>query len=117
MADGFAKLPQPSYYAVIFSSRRNDDDAAGYDETSSRRVELARQEAGFLGVESTRDAAAFGITVAYWDSEDAIKVWRLHAEHTAARERGRRDWYQGFEIRVAKVERASSWCKESANAG
>jgi len=112
IADGFAKLPPPPHYALIFSSRRNDDAAAGYDETSSRMVELARQQPGFVGVQSARDAAGFGITVAYWDSEAAIKAWRMHAEHTAARERGRRDWYQGFEIRVAKVERAYGWSGE-----
>jgi heme-degrading monooxygenase HmoA len=50
--------------------------------------------------------------VAYWESEESILAWRRHAEHTAARERGRSDWYDHFELRVAKVERAYGWDRE-----
>ncbi|MGN6222887.1 antibiotic biosynthesis monooxygenase family protein [Pseudoxanthomonas sp.] len=107
--NGFAQLPKPPYYAVIFSSQRNGQDDAGYGAMAERMVELAARQPGFLGVESTRGADGFGITVAYWDSEDAIRAWRLHAEHTAAREQGRRDWYDHFELRVARVERAYGW--------
>lgn len=110
MADtGFARLPQPPYYAVIFSSRRNDRDDEGYGATAQRMAELAAQQRAFLGVESTRGSDGFGITVAYFDSEDAIRGWKLHAEHAVAREQGRRDWYEHFEVRVAKVERAYGW--------
>ncbi len=108
MTDAFAKLPPPPYYAVVFSSQRRDGDN-GYGATSDRMVELAQQQPGFLGVESTRGDDGFGITVAYWDSEAAIKAWRLHAEHTLARERGRAEWYRHFELRIAKVERAYGW--------
>jgi len=106
---GFARLPKPPYYAVIFSSRRNSRDDEGYGATAQRMVELAAQQPGFLGVESARGGDGFGITVAYFDSEDAIRGWKLHAEHAAAREQGRRDWYEHFEVRVAKVERAYGW--------
>ena len=53
-----------------------------------------------------RDASGFGITVSYWRSEEDIRHWRRNAEHTIARERGRTDWYEHYELRVAKVERA-----------
>ena len=111
-SDGFTDLPKPPYYAVIFSSQRNVHDDAGYGAMAQRMVELAHAQPGFLGVESTRGADGFGITVAYWESEDAIRAWRMHAEHTAAREQGRRDWYDRFELRVAKVERAYGWQRD-----
>ena len=88
--DGFASLPKPPYYAVIFSSQRNAYDDAGYGAMAERMVELAALQPGFLGMESTRGTDGFGITVAYWVSEDAIRAWRQHAEHTAAREQGLR---------------------------
>ena len=106
---GFARLPAPPYYAVIFSSRRRGDDNDGYAETSARMVELVSEQPGFLGVESTRGADGFGITVAYFESEEAILAWRRNVEHTAARERGRAEWYAHFELRIAKVERAYGW--------
>jgi heme-degrading monooxygenase HmoA len=102
----FAKTPKPPYYAVIFSSRRNGRGEADYEAAAERMFELVQQQPGFLGAESTRDAEGFGITVAYFDSEENIKRWRNHAEHAAVRERGKREWYEHFELRVAKVERA-----------
>ena len=101
----FASLPKPPYYAVIFSSRRREGDH-GYAATAQRMEQLVAQQPGFLGVESTRDSAGFGITVAYFEDEAAIAGWRDNAEHAAARERGRNEWYEHFELRIARVERA-----------
>jgi len=102
----FASTPKPPYYAVIFSSQRTAHGEADYEAAATRMFELVQQQPGFLGVESTRDAQGFGITVAYFDREANIRLWRNHAEHAATRERGKREWYEHFEVRVAKVERA-----------
>jgi heme-degrading monooxygenase HmoA len=102
----FAALPEPPYFAVVFSSQRSAGGQEAYDDASQRMLELAAQQPGYLGVESARGANGFGITVSYWQSEEAIQAWRRHAEHTLVRERGRRDWYRHFEVRVARVERA-----------
>jgi heme-degrading monooxygenase HmoA len=91
---------------VIFSSRRNGEDEAGYGQAAQHMVELAAQQPGFLGVESTRGEDGFGITVSYWESEAAIVAWRQHAEHAVTRAYGRTHWYQHYELRVARVERA-----------
>jgi heme-degrading monooxygenase HmoA len=103
--NAFATTPKPPYYAVIFASQRTEGDK-GYGETSDRMVELAAQQPGYLGVETCRDASGFGITVSYWRSEDDIRNWRRNAAHTIARERGRTEWYEHYQLRVAKVERA-----------
>jgi heme-degrading monooxygenase HmoA len=109
MSDGvaspFAQLPEPPYYAVIFSSRRTPGEA-GYGAMAERMVELAAQQPGFLGVESVRGTDGFGITVSYWRSEEDIAAWRRHAEHRVAQEQGRAQWYEHYELRVARVERA-----------
>lgn len=97
-----AKTPTPPYYAVIFTSIKEKNDA-GYDDTANRMMELAQQQPGFLGIESARNE--IGITVSYWTDLVSIKNWREHAEHTIAREKGRSDWYKAFKTRIAKVER------------
>jgi heme-degrading monooxygenase HmoA len=102
----FAKTPRPPYYAVIFSSKRNGRGEIDYEAAADRMFALVQQQPGFLGAESTRDMEGFGITVAYFDSEANILQWRNHSEHAATRERGKREWYEHFEVRVAKVERA-----------
>lgn len=102
---GFASTPKPPYYAVIFSSQRTEGDN-GYGATADRMAELAAQQPGFLGMESTRGADGFGITVAYFDTEENIRSWKRNMEHAAARQKGREVWYAHYEIRIAKVERA-----------
>lgn len=67
---------------------------------------LAKQMPGYLGIESARGADGLGITVSYWASEEAIIRWKAEAEHRGAQSRGKRDWYEHYELRVAKVERA-----------
>lgn len=101
----FARLPEPPYWSVIFASQSKAEDA-GYVETAKRMLALAAAQPGFLGVESTRDAEGFGITVSYWDSLEAIDRWRRDVEHAAARAMGRERWYVAFRVRVARVERA-----------
>ena len=103
--DAFAATPAPPYYAVIFSSQRSQGEG-GYGAMAERMVELAVFQPGYLGIESSRDADGFGITVSYWRSEADIAAWKRNAEHAVARERGRSQWYQHFELRVARVERA-----------
>jgi heme-degrading monooxygenase HmoA len=101
----FAHLPAPPYYAVIFSARRTEGDA-GYGAMADRMVELASGQPGFLGVESTRGADGFGITVSYWASLESITLWKAHAEHRVAQETGKMLWYEHYELRIARVERA-----------
>lgn len=69
-------------------------------------MELAASQPGFLGVESVRGTDGFGITVSYWSSAQAVSDWKAHIEHLAAQDMGRREWYEHYELRVAKVERA-----------
>jgi len=106
-AGGAARTPEPPYYAVIFSSTRTAIDE-GYGAMADRMVELAQRQPGYLGVESVRGADGFGITVSYWTSLEAIASWKAHGEHRIAQQTGRQKWYQHFETRIARVERAYS---------
>lgn len=105
MSGGLAKTPEPPYYAVIFTSRRTSVDE-GYDAMGDRMVELAARQPGFLGVESTRGADGLGITVSYWATVEHIAAWKAHGEHRIAQSMGLKKWYEAFETRIARVERA-----------
>jgi heme-degrading monooxygenase HmoA len=94
----------PCYYAVIFSSRRNSNDNAGYGQAAARMLELAALQPGFLGVESVRGANGEGITVSYWADRESITAWRNQEEHAAIRLLGRERWYESFQLRICRVE-------------
>lgn len=105
-----AQTPAPPYYAVIFTTLQPEltsDEADAYAATAATMEELARDEAGFLGIESAR--SGLGITVSYWSDTDSIERWRTNTAHTLARDSGRERWYEVYELRVARVERAYGW--------
>ncbi len=96
-----AQTPQPPYYAVIFTSVRTGVEE-GYGDMAVEMVELARQQEGFLGVESARNNV--GITVSYWQSAEAIKNWKANARHLFAQQQGRDKWYLNYKVRICRVE-------------
>jgi heme-degrading monooxygenase HmoA len=104
-----ARTPQPPYYCVIFTSRRKPGIEDDYGDASARMHELAQTMPGYLGIESARNADGFGITVSYWESEEAIKNWRTHAEHVVVQKMGRSNFYEWYESRVGVVQRAVSF--------
>ena len=104
-----AKTPKPPYYSVIFTSTRTEGDN-GYSKMADRMVELAKEQDGFLGVESVRNE--LGITVSYWRDLNAIKQWKENTEHLIAIEKGRNEWYRSFKTRIAKIERDYEFKKE-----
>ena len=114
-APGFASTPAPPYYAVIFTSKRAASDDHGYTAMSQRMVDLGSRHAGFLGMESVRGADGLGITVSYWHDEAALLAWKQDTEHQKAQRGGREAWYERFEVRVAKVERAYGFARDTAS--
>lgn len=103
----FAPLPEPPYFAVIFTAQLRAPDIA-YDKMATKMGALAAQQPGYLGVESTRDDQGLGITVSYWQDEAALTNWKQVAAHLLAQKLGKENWYSHYTLRVAKIERAYS---------
>ena len=93
---------QTPYYAVIFTSTLTDLDD-NYAEMAIKMETLAKQQPGFLGVESARNE--IGITVSYWESLEAIANWKQNLDHLDAQFLGRQKWYENYVVRIAKVEK------------
>jgi len=97
-----ANTPEPPYYTVIFTSIRTNGDN-GYDAMANEMDELAKQQNGYLGIESARNE--LGITVSYWSSLEAIKNWKANSQHLLAQKYGREKWYEHYKVRIGKIER------------
>lgn len=100
-------LPDPPYYAVIFTSQKTEFDE-GYSETAQHMLELAALQPGYLGVDSARENST-GITVSYWRDEASIHQWKQQLEHQQAQHLGKAQWYEEYSVRIAKVERSYSF--------
>ena len=100
--------PKPPYYAVVFvaeRTRQNGEvqDAEGYAAMSAEMTALAKQQNGFLGIDSATDP--INMTVSYWHDLDSIKNWKNELRHQQAQQLGRKKWYSTYRIRICKVER------------
>tara|TARA_R110000822_G_scaffold77688_2_gene186422 strand:+ start:790 stop:1101 length:312 start_codon:yes stop_codon:yes gene_type:complete len=93
---------ESSYYAVIFTSQQTEN-IEGYDEMAQTMEKLAKQQPGYIGIESAK--SQIGITVSYWKNLEAIKNWKANLDHQMAQKLGRKEWYTWYKVRICKVER------------
>ena len=103
------ELKEP-YFAVIFTNTRTDGDN-GYSEMAEQMEELARKQPGFLGFESAR--SSLGISISYWKSLEAITSWKSHMEHQIAQQKGIKEWYSWYKVRICTVDREYEFIKQS----
>lgn len=90
------------YYAVIFTSTLTDN-VQGYSEMAQKMEDLAKKQAGYIDFESAKDD--IGITISYWESLEAIANWKANADHLFAQQKGIKDWYAWYKVRICLVER------------
>ncbi|MGW2645038.1 antibiotic biosynthesis monooxygenase family protein [Streptomyces sp. NPDC001393] len=107
-----ASLPEPPYYAVVFTSTRTDDDPDGYRHTAEHLSRLVREVPGFLGEDFAHTPGGLAISVAYFRDLAGIERWRDHPAHLAAKRRGRERWYERYAIHIARVEHAHAFARE-----
>ena len=95
------KPPAKDYYAVIFSSTK-EDNLEGYYEMDNALMALAEKQPGFLGYENAAkdDKSVF---ISYWESTDAINNWRQNSLHLTAKAQANR-WYKRILSQICKVE-------------
>jgi heme-degrading monooxygenase HmoA len=80
------------HFAVIFTSTQTKH-TKGYAEMAKQMETLAKQQKGYIGIDSAKNDNALGtgigITVSYWESLEAIKNWKANTEHLFAQQKGR----------------------------
>ena len=98
------------YYAVIFTSIQTEN-IESYAEMAQQMEELAKNQKGFLGIDSARNTV--GITVSDWESLEAIQQWKQHTDHLVAQQKGIKNWYAYYNVKICKVEREYSFQERS----
>ncbi|WP_392564478.1 antibiotic biosynthesis monooxygenase [Orbus wheelerorum] len=66
-------------------------------------IEVEKRD-GFLGADSVRDSQGLGITVSYWSTIEAIEKWKNDTLHCQGKDRGKKQWYEEYTIRICTVE-------------
>ena len=97
-------------FAVIFRSLRRQDNDDLYAQWSERMSTAVAQVGGYSSHVSFRDPSTReGITIAYFENEEAIRHWREFPEHIEAQQLGRENFYLNYTVQVAEIVRDYSW--------
>lgn len=72
-------------------------------------IALAEKAPGYIGRESARSPDGRDQTIVYYEDEAALLAWRDDPEHLRIQRLGRDVWYDSYEVRIARVERAYAW--------
>ena len=99
-------------YAVIFRSIRTDHSEDLYKQHSDQMESLVKEIPGYISHFSHRDPSTdIGVTVSYFESKEAIKLWREHPQHQTTQALGRSHFYSWYQIQIVKVEDDREWHK------
>ena len=97
-------------FAVIFRSLRRQDDDDLYAQWSERMSTAVTEIDGYSSHVSFRDPSTReGITIAYFENEEAIRHWREFPEHLKAQQLGRETFYLNYTVQIAEIVRDYSW--------
>ena len=98
--------------ACIFRSTRTIDAGDEYDAWSLRIDELVTSTPGYLSHVNFRDSSSRdGVTLSYFDSLEAVALWREEPIHRLAQALGRERFYEEYTIEIVEVVRDYRWSK------
>lgn len=91
---------------VLFGTKMSEDaDLEEYSARSRRMNELVEQMPGFLGVKGYVAEDGEEISVARFESEEALKSWRMLPEHVETQRRARENFYESYWVQVCRTVR------------
>ena len=97
-------------YAVIFTSKRQDENSELYYQHNDSLVEHIKIIPGYLRHHSVRHPETReGITIAYFDSLDAIDLWRKDEEHMEAKSMAQSHFYEDYNLEITEVLDQYGW--------
>lgn len=94
-------------YIVTFEIWPDEQYQKTYLEHAQNMRKEAERIKGFVSVERFESLYEKGklLSMSIWESEEAIKEWKQHAEHQLEQQLGKTKYFHSYHIRVAKVER------------
>lgn len=101
---------QTKTYAVIFTSKRQDANSELYYQHNDSLVEHIKTISGYLKHHSVRHPETReGITIAYFDSLEAIDQWRKDEQHMDAKSMAQSHFYEDYNLEITEVLDQYGW--------
>jgi heme-degrading monooxygenase HmoA len=98
--------------AVFRARPRADIDADEYERTFNEMFTFASQIPGFVSIEGFANDDGEELALVLFETDEAMREWYDHPAHRQVQERARTEFYAGYDIIVASIERRHTWRAE-----
>ena len=101
-------------YAVIFQSKRQDANQDSYYQHNNTLEEKIKSLPGYIKHSGIRHPETRqGVTIAYFDSLEAIDNWRKDSDHMNAKKLAKSDFYENYSVEITEVIDSYGWDGDS----
>jgi len=107
---GESEKSDSKIYAVIFKSKRQDANSELYYQHNDLLDEKIKALPGYIKHSGMRHPETReGVTIAYFNSLEAIDQWRKDRDHMDAKKLAKSDFYENYSVEVTEVLDAYGW--------
>ena len=99
---------------TVFRSRLMPDVREEYVARVNRMIELAATMPGYISHKGFFADDGERVSIVEFESEDALRAWRMHPEHREAQREARETFYADYSVQVCQVIRETSFKREPA---
>ena len=92
---------------AVFRSRLNAAAQDEYKMWASRMSELVLDIPGYVSHKGFMADDGEKVTIVEFESEEGIRAWATHAQHVAAKKKGRELFFTEYRVQVCSVMRDS----------
>ncbi len=97
---------------TIFRSRLRPGVQGDYVPLAERMSSLARTMPGYVSHKGFSADDGERVTVVEFESEAAMRAWRMHPEHRTAQQKGRESFYEEYTVQVCELVRQARFKRE-----
>ena len=97
---------------TVFRSRLMPGIREDYVSLAERMSTIARTVPGYISHKGFSAEDGERVTVVEFESEAAMRAWRMHPEHREAQKKGRDSFYEEYTVQVCEVLRESRFRRE-----
>jgi len=101
---------------TIFRSRLRPGVSGDYEPTADRMDALAVTMPGYISHKGFLAEDGERVTIVEFESEEAVRNWRMHPEHAAAQKAGRDLFYEESGVQTREVLRQSNFTRKGSAA-
>ena len=94
---------------TVFRSRLNPGAQEEYGPMAKRMSGLAQNIPGYISHKGFVAEDGERVTIVEFESEEALREWRIHPEHAKAKRRGIESLFSDYKFQICSVIRDRAW--------